>query len=220
MHESGSEYWLQYGLFPSKKSVVYIDTNTNDGTYAIEGTLKYITEEKVPRKNFKCDPDATIESYTQCAFNELQDYECSSAINKIGKYFNETNICKNHTQLLDNYYLIGGTRGHLTHTLFSPLSPTKCVRPCKTSGFDVSLKKDHENTKVMGRPRLRNLVKDGMFLLNFRYGEFLIENKKEYFVMNEDGLISAVGGFLGLFLGSSLVSVIEWIGQLFKKCSK
>ena len=72
----------------------------------------------------------------------------------------------------------------------------------------------------MGTPRLRNLVKDGMFLLNFRYSEFVTETKIEYFVMNQDGLISAVGGFLGLFLGYSLVSAIEGIGHLFKKCRK
>ena len=60
----------------------------------------------------------------------------------------------------------------------------------------------------------------GIFLLNFKYDEFVIETKKEHLIMNEEGLVAAVGGFLGLFLGSSLVSLIEWIGQLFKKCSK
>ena len=85
MHEAGNEYWLQYDLSPSKSSVVYIDTSTNDGTYIIDGTLKYSTEEKIPRKDFTCDPNANIDSFTQCAFNELQDFECSSAIVKIGK---------------------------------------------------------------------------------------------------------------------------------------
>ena len=57
-------------------------------------------------------------------------------------------------------------------------------------------------------------------MANFKYEEFVITTKEEYFVMNEDGLVSAVGGFLGLFLGSSCVSVIEWIVQFFKKCMK
>ena len=70
----------------------------------------------------------------------------------------------------------------------------------------------------MGSDHLKAL--NGKFLLNFIYDDFVIENRKEYFVMNEDGLVSPVGGFLGLFLGSSLVSVIEWFSQLFKKCTK
>ena len=80
------------------------------------------------------------------------------------------------------------------------------------------MNKDHENCKLLGNQKLKTL--NGTFLLNFIYDDFVIENKKEYFVMNEDGLVSAVGGFLGLFLGSSLVSVIEWFSQLFKKCTK
>ena len=215
MHEAGNEYWLQYDLSPSKSSVVYIDTSTNDGTYVIDGTLKYSTEEKIPRKDFTCDPNATIESFTQCAFNELQDFECSSAIVRIGKYFNETNICKNLTKLHENHKL---HKEHLGTILYSSRNPSKCIRPCKTSSFDVSLRKRHENGKLLMTSQLQQLLA-GRFLLNFKSADFTIETKNEYFVMNQDGLISAVGGFLGLFLGSSLVSVIEWIGQLFK-CSK
>ena len=214
MHEAGNEYWLQYGLSPSKSSIVYINTDSNDGTYGIEGNLKHSTEEKVSRKNSECDPNATIESFTQCAFNELEDYECSAAIDRIGKYFNETNICKNLTQLLENYELI---RQYLGGILYSSNSPTKCIKPCKTSGFEVSLKKSHENAKLLGSTYTKKLAIPGRFLLLFKYSDIVFETKQEYLIMNEDGLISAIGGFLGLFLGSSLVSVIEWIGQLIKK---
>ena len=217
MHEDGNEYWLQYGISPSKNSVVYVDTNANDGTFSIFGTLKYITEEKVPSKNFNCDPDSTLESFTRCAFMELKDYECSSAIDRIGKYFNETNICKNLTQLSESNKLI---KEHLGSTLYSSNSTSKCIKPCKTTSFDVALDKHHENGKVLGNERVKTLATAGRFILNFKYYEFVIDAKKEFFIMNEAGLISAVGGFLGLFLGSSCVSVIEWIGQFFKKFMK
>ena len=214
LHEAGNEYWLQYGLSPSKTNVVYIDTDTNDGTYGIEGNLKYSTKEEVSRKNSQCDTNATIESFTQCAFNELEDYECSSAIDRIGKYFNETNICNNLTLLLENNDLI---YNHLVSTLYSSKSPTKCIKPCKTSAFDLSLKKKHENAKLLAKIFTKKYATPGRFLLLFKYSDFVIETKQEYLIMNKDGLLSAIGGFLGLFLGSSLVSVIEWIGQLFKK---
>ena len=217
MHEAGVEYWLQYGLSPSKKSVVYVDTNTDDGTYAIYGTLKYVMEDKVLRKNYKCEPNATMESYTRCTFNEIEYHKCSPAINRVGYSFNETNICKNLTELNDKHNLI---TKQLKYTLYNQSSPSSCIKPCKTASFEVSLQKKDGNGKLLGNSKIKELATPGRFLLNFKYDDFVIDNRKEYLVMNEDGLISAVGGFLGLFLGSSCVSVIEWIGQLLKKCTK
>ena len=148
---------------------------------------------------------------------ELKDYECSSTIDRIGKYFNETNICKNLTQLIENDKLI---REHLGSTLYFSNSTSKCIKPCKTTSFDVALERHHENGKVLGNEKVKTFATAGRFILNFKYNGFIIDAKKEYFIINGDSLISAVGGFLGLFLGSSCVSVIEWIGQIFKKFMK
>ena len=179
--------------------------------------MKYRVKEEVPHREVKCDLNATIESYTNCSFNELKEYGCYPAINKIGVYFNETSICKNMTQMEENWMI---TYKQLRDTLTSADSSTRCMKPCKIKSFDVSLKKQHENGKVLGFKNIKRAATAGIFLLNFKYDEFVIETKKEYLIMNEEGLVAAVGGFLGLFLGSSLVSLIEWIGQLFKKCSK
>ena len=199
---------------PSKIRTIYIDTSTNDGTYAMEGILRKHVEDKTPRKNFKCDPNATIESFTRCAFNEIEDYECTPAINKIGSYFNETNICKTLDELNKNHHLI---YSQLSNTLYSKSFNSSCIKPCKTASFEVSLQKKHDNSKLLGNTRVKKYQTSGRFVLNFRYKDIVIENKKEYFVMSGDGLISAIGGFLGLFLGYSLVSAIEGIGRLFKK---
>ena len=145
MHEAGDEYWLQYGLNPSQIRTIYIDTSTNDGTSAMEGILQKHVEDKTPRKNFKCDPNATIESFTHCAFNEIEDYECTPAINKIGSYFNETNICKTLDELNKNQHLI---HSQLSKTLYSQSSNSSCIKPCKTASFEVSLQKKHYNGKL------------------------------------------------------------------------
>ena len=79
---------------------MYIDTSTNNGIYGIRGTLKYKVEESVPRKNYVCDPNATMKSFTQCAFDEFDVNGCTKSINKIGGFFNETNICKNVSELI------------------------------------------------------------------------------------------------------------------------
>ena len=164
MHEAGDEYWLQYGLSPSKKTIVYIDTNTNDGTYAIYGTLRYVMEEKVPRKNYKCDPNATIESYTHCVFNEIEDDKCSPAINKAGYYFNKTSICKNFTELNNNLNLI---TSQLKNTLYNQSSPSRCIKPCKTASFEVVLQKKDDNSKLLGNSKIKQLATSKRFLLNF-----------------------------------------------------
>ena len=52
----------------------------------------------------------------------------------------------------------------------------------------------------------------------FMYDEFLINNKQEYLVVDSDLLISRIGGFLGLFLGSSCLSIAQWIISQFKNC--
>ena len=91
----------------------------------------------------------------------------------------------------------------------------KCVKPCKTTSFDVSLETMHQNSKKFDS--YSSKVND-IFYLNLGYDEFIIETKQEYFIMDEAGLISTVGGFLGLFLGSSCISIIEWIGNHAKKC--
>ena len=109
---------------------------------------------------------------------------------------------------------------HLGSTLYFSNSTSKCIKPCKTTSFDVTLEKHHENGKVLGNEKVKTFARAGLFILNFKYHDYVINANKEYFIMNEASLISAVGGFLGLFLGSSCVSVIEWIGQLLKKCTK
>ena len=63
--------------------------------------MKYKVEDSLTRKNYVCDANATIESFTQCAFDELIVSGCTSSINKIGGLFNETNICKNVKEIFD-----------------------------------------------------------------------------------------------------------------------
>ena len=49
------------------------------------------------------------------------------------------------------------------------------------------------------------------------YEEFLVQNQEEYLVMDAGTLISTIGGFLGLFLGWSCLSIGEWFSHCFIK---
>ena len=69
MHEEGSEYWLQFFLFPSKVTINEIDT-VGKIAYTIV-KLKYLVDEKINRKQYRWDPTAAMKSFTKCAFEEL-----------------------------------------------------------------------------------------------------------------------------------------------------
>ena len=191
---------------------MYIDTNTNDDIYGIKGTLKYKVEESLPRKNYICNLNTTMELFTQCAFKKLVINGCTKSINKIGGSFNETKICRNVSELLEKEAIEFRQLQKILHP--EKNHTIKCVKPCKTTSFDVSLEKMDQNGKKFLKYAPQN---KGIFFLNFNYNEFIIEKKQEYFIMDNAGLISTVGGFLGLFLGSSCVSIIDWIGNHVKK---
>ena len=213
LHEHDSEYWFQYNLNPTKRNALYIDTNTNNGIFGSKITLKYKVEESVPRKNYICNSNGTMQSYTQCAFDELVVNGCTKSINKIGGFFNETNICRNVSEFFEYEK---SEYDQLQNILYPEQNDTiKCVKPCKTTSFGVTLEKMHKNVQKFNK---RNNKEKDVFYLNICYNEFVIETKQEYFLMDLAGLMSTVGGFLGLFLGSSCVSIIDWIGNHFKKC--
>ena len=52
------------------------------------------------------------------------------------------------------------------------------------------------------------------------YNDFIMDISKEYFVMSPGALISTIGGFLGLFLGFSCLSVTFWTSNYTGKCMK
>ena len=145
LHEYGSEYWFQHNLKPSKRNTLYIDTDTNDGIYGMKGTLKFKVEESLPRKNYLCNPNATMGSFTQCAFDELKVNGCTKSINNIGGLFNETNICKNVSELLKKQDSGFQQLQKILHPEGN--NTMKCVKPCKTTSFDVSLEKMDQNGK-------------------------------------------------------------------------
>ena len=97
LHDDGAEYWLQSLLSASKITKVKIDTNIADGTMGLKAKLNYIVQEKVNRRQFQCDASVTLMNFTDCAFNELKDLECSSIINQVYIH-NGVNVCA-HLQI-------------------------------------------------------------------------------------------------------------------------
>ena len=93
-------------------------------------------------------------------------------------------------------------------------SQPKCLKPCEAITYDISLQKKNDN----GRLLIQEYTPlDGPFLISFMYDDLVKDIKQEYLVMDGGGLVSTVGGFLGLFLGSSCVSIIDWLADQTKR---
>ena len=71
LHEEGSEYWLQFFLFPRDVTITEIDAVGKIGYTVVK--LKYLIDEKINRKQYRCDPTTTMKSFTKCAFQELSN---------------------------------------------------------------------------------------------------------------------------------------------------
>ena len=92
--EPGVEYWIQKFKYPGKVQVIDFDTNEPDGmtmmVYAI-GSLKYTVNKKINCDKYKCDSNATMESFTNCVFSRFNQTGCTSIITEIGN-----NYCNFH----------------------------------------------------------------------------------------------------------------------------
>ena len=138
------------------------------------------------------------------------DYGCSPIIKRIGKRFNESNICNNST-IYDSKKsaIYGQLEQFLTNT------SSKCIKPCKTITYAARFREMNTNTRLLAHSKNYSWISFGL-----HYDEFMVDLTKEYFVMSPGALVSTIGGFLGLFLGFSCLSITFWITDLAKKYMK
>ena len=85
-----------------------------------------------------------------------------------------------------------------------------CLRPCKTISYKAMFRKMHHNSRTLSDET--NEIKDwiGFGLV---YGNVQVTTNHEYYVMSKEALVSSIGGFLGMFLGFSSLSIINWFIQ-------
>ena len=94
-------------------------------------------------------------------------------------------------------------------------SSTSCTIPCRTITYGASFREMYKNARLLAGHTHYPFVSFGL-----KYDEFVMDISKEYFVMSPGALISTIGGFLGLFLGFSCLSVTFWTNNHTRKCVK
>ena len=127
---------------------------------------------------------------------------------------NQTKLCKN-TKEFDAANRM--TNRYLKAILSQNESNSTCFRPCTTVSYSASLRKMGHNSKTLSssKNKIRDWVSFGL-----HYKDLEVTTNHEYYVMSTEALVSNIGGFLGLFLGFSCLSIIEWILDNCKKYIK
>ena len=134
----------------------------------------------------------------------------------VGQKFNQTNLCTNTSE-----YVAANSMSHkyLKHVLSendenhkndeNHENDSTCVRPCTTVSYEASFRKMSHNSRTLSSAT-NSMIPDwiGFGLV---YEDFQVTSNHEYYVMNTEALISNIGGFLGLFLGFSCLSIISWM---------
>ena len=85
----------------------------------------------------------------------------------------------------------------------------ECLRPCEKMEYIGSMTLLHQNSKKLAPYQYANASQFVGVLI--KYDSFLVQEQQEYFILDENELVSNIGGFLGMFLGLSTLSIAEWI---------
>ena len=136
---------------------------------------------------------------------------CSPVIDKIGTRLNPSNICSNFTTFSEKTRAMNNQ----LKQILKNTSSTTCIIPCRTITYGVSFRKMNKNARLLKGQKYYSFVSFGLY-----YNDFIMDISKEYFVMSPGALISTIGGFLGLFLGFSCLSVTFWTSNHTGKCVK
>ena len=205
--------WLQNDLKPSKITSFEIDGTKMEedkvGYIDINLTMMKITNQN--RADYRCDIEQSLQSFTQCSFNifskifHAKNYSCSAMILKVNTTLGESNICQD----FDSFIEMKGFETDLMDTILVQKKYKECLRPCEKMEYVGSMTLLHQNSKKLAPYQYANASQFVGVLI--KYDSFLVQEQQEYFILDENELVSNIGGFLGMFLGLSTLSIAEWI---------
>jgi len=218
VHEPGAELWLQASLKPTKIMSVDVDGSgmVENDMAEILVTLAKNELTNVNRKDYRCDPDRTLKSFTECAFDYLRDKlesnNCTSMVLQVNRSLEESNICQD----VGEFQKARNGEKEMLEQILVNSQYEACMKPCSKVEYFAAVSKTHKNSKILSRfPTMNDeTISFGLF---FNFEEFIITEKKEYFILDETTLLSSVGGCLGMFLGFSTLTIADWIQNKLQK---
>ena len=205
--------WLQSDLKPSKITSFDIDGNKLDedkvAYIEIDLTMNKITNQN--RGEYRCDPDQSLQSFTECSFDILNKIfkaeNCSAMILKLNTTLEESNICQDKHTFQEMKELETDTM----ETILVQQSYEACLKPCKKIEYVGSMTKVNQNARKLSSHQVDVNAASQYVGVWVKYDSFKVQEHQEYFILDKGGLVSSIGGFLGIFLGFSTLSIAEWI---------
>lgn len=170
----------------------------------------------VNRRNYHCSDDTNLKTFASCVFEmlfKLTNGSCNPVIPSLGLTLAQSNICKSTKALKDSY---GFLKGRLIEMLTSK-GQTSCKIPCKKVSYEAELQFVHRNAKLLLNKE--NELKEELenIFVGMEFQDFYVRYNDEYLILDVNGLVSAVGGFLGLFLGHCALSQVDRIYAFLKQ---
>ena len=153
-----------------------------------------------------CEDAVTSKSTSACIADYIEsEIGCNPQIH--GSKYSQGPSCTNKSQLLqlrDFANILSGSDDYDVYNM------TGCLAPCKRDVYSIVPEpvKCSENTG------------QGLFLLYMRINDRSYEEREEYIIYDTDSFIADVGGYMGLLLGCSILSLFNEVETLIKSFVK
>ena len=218
VHEPGAELWLQASLKPGKIMSVKVDGSEMDDIAYMLVTLVKNEVTNVNRKDYRCDPEKTLKSFTKCAFDflrlRLKSNNCTSMVSQVNSTLEQSKIC----QELGEFNQRRVQEKDLLEKVLVQSQYEQCMKPCSKIEYLAQVRKTHKNAKILEDSNRKVSYNDSIaFGLFFNFEDFSFIAKEEYFILDETTLLSAIGGCLGMFLGFSTLTIADWLQSKLQK---
>ena len=210
--------WLQSNLKPSKITSFDVDGNKleeeNIALIYFDLAMSKITNQN--RRDYRCDPKQSLKTFTECSFNILSkivqanNYSCSAMILKVNATLEESNICQDK----DTFTEMIQFENDIMEQILVQEKAEKfegCLKPCKKIEYVGSMTKVNQNARKLSSHQVDVNAASQYVGVWVKYDSFKVQEHQEYFILDKGGLVSSIGGFLGIFLGFSTLSIAEWI---------
>ena len=198
----------QYGV---AKDVITFRPNHRSGIEYIIKNSKFEVKDK-PSRNKRCNSSADRISISKCVANHLeQELNCSTRLLE-GNQTMETcgpDLLKNYSKSLQIHQL---SEIFIDKTF-------NCKPSCIRNEVELTrLPNAYDRTKDKGKGIETSLK------LEFYFMDGSYEFKEEYYIYDNDSFLADCGGYMGLLLGYSWLSLYqilaEWISKMVVACKK
>ena len=211
LHEEGWEILIQFDLDLTDK-IISLDVAKESKEGYKSFYLQYSTKtlSKVETTKHKCDETIQVIDFKKCLLDEIR--MDSNWRPYFGPNSNLSDLeIKEPKDIVKSYFRTRNLMYELYKKASNPSSET-CTIPCNLTTFTSTIWKGHQNAFALFGYSGYDLQNENFSILMLG-SDGKTQIGTEYIYMNINGLLSAIGGNLGMFLGFSVFSIYQIISK-------